>query len=45
MSIVDMLILPEDLLNRLDYFKFANFDWYSDHTYVLTDLSVDISSA
>ena len=45
MSIVDLFILPEDLLNRLKYFKVADFDWYSDHAYISADLSVGISKA
>ena len=45
MSVVDLLILPEDLPNRLNYFKVADFDWYSDHSYISADLSVDISKA
>ena len=45
MSVVDLLILPEDILNRLNYFKVADFDWYSDHSYISADLPVDISKA
>ena len=36
---------PEDPLNRLNQFKTADFDWYSDHSYISADLSVDISKA
>ena len=45
LSVVDLLILPKDLLNRLNYLKVADFDWYSDHSYISADLSVDISKA
>ena len=38
-SVVDLIILPEDLLNILNYFKVADFDWYSDHVYISADLS------
>jgi len=43
MSVVDMLIIPSDFINRLNYFTVADFDWYSDHAYISACFSVDIN--
>ena len=34
MSIVHLTIVPDDLLNRLNYLKVADFDWYREHAYI-----------
>ena len=34
MSIVHLTIVPDDFLNRLNYLKVADFDWYREHAYI-----------
>ena len=43
MSVLDLLILPKDLLNTLNSLKVVDFDWNSDHANIPADLCLDIS--
>ena len=40
LSVVDMLIIDRSILQRLNYFKVENFNWYSDHA--LTSFSLKV---
>ena len=41
-SVVDMMLVQNDLLRIIDYFQIYDFDWYSDHAVISASLSVDI---
>ena len=40
LSVVDMLIIDRSILQRLNYFKGENFNWYSDHALISFSLKV-----